>query len=63
MFTILASNLINSSEYVSERAILLRLTEFLLCESKEYKDIIKFENDIMIDKERNKGQQNCSYNK
>ena len=43
-----------SIKYVAEQAIILRLKESLKYESKGYKYRIKFENDITIDKKRNK---------
>ena len=49
--SILASALFDSREYVAENAIVLRLKEYLLCESKGCKNRIKFSNDIVIDKE------------
>ena len=49
-FTILVSDMYYSREYVTEREILSRLKSYLFCESFGYREDIKLENDIMIDK-------------
>ena len=46
-------------EYFAEQTIVSRLEVPLICESKVYKDRIKFANDIIIFKEINKEYQHC----
>ena len=60
-FSSLSSALFDAREYFAEHTIVLRLKLYLLCESKGCKDRIKFLNDIMVDKERNKGGRDCCY--
>ena len=53
-FSSLESYLFASRGYLSEQAILLYPREYLKFESKRYKDMINFGNDIMIDKKETK---------
>ena len=57
----LASDFCVSEELVSAKIIKTRITALLYYKSHDYTDRIKFENAIMDDKERKKGQQRIRY--
>ena len=60
-FNILASALYASVEYVTRQDIALHIQEYMVCQSNVYVNIIRFTNNIMIGKERNKGGKHCLY--
>ena len=61
-FGSLAYYLFDAREHVAEHDIALRLESYSLCESYVYMDGIKFSNQIMTDRVRNKGEQINCYN-
>ena len=60
-FITLEYSLYDTREYVVELTIVLRLKSYLFCKYFGYRDRIKFSNDIIIDKVRNKGEHHCHY--
>ena len=60
-FSSLVSALFDPGEYVSEQNISLCLKESLACEPNRFTNKIQFDNDIIIDKERNKIYQRHRY--
>ena len=61
-FSSLASEMYDDGECVTEKAIASCIYKSLIFESNGYVDIIRFDNAIMVDKKKNKGEQCRRYN-
>ena len=57
----MASDFDISGELVAEKVITTRINASFYYKSRYYTDIIKFSNTIIVDKERNKDEQNLHY--